>query len=78
VFEDVDLDDESDEDEALAKQIASLKKLLINNETILKGEDNEDLLDDGDALDGLDGDGVGKDTADKQMEKIRQERIKAE
>jgi len=72
------LSDESDDDEALAKQLAALKKLLFTNEAILKGEDNEDLLKDDDNLDALDGDGLGKDSTEKAMEKLREERLKAE
>jgi hypothetical protein len=58
--------------------LAALKKLLFTNESILKGEDNDDLLKDEDNLDGLDDSGAGKASTEKEMEKLRDERLKAE
>jgi len=68
---------DSEEDDALAKQLAALKKLLFTNEAILKGHDNEDLLDDADKLEAL-LEGDGKESPDEAMAKLREERQRQE
>ena len=75
--QDLSSDDDEEADE-LNKQIAELKRILGANERILKGEDNDDLLEnDNEGLDGLDdisGDGKYKN-ADKKRHQ-REEDIK--